>query len=176
MKDKLISPVLKWAGGKRKLLNYLIHLLPNKSGEFNTPFGNYRKPNIINASILRDVSYYLNTAKVFLTALDYSETLKKLTKDSFVYFDPPYDPISGTASFTGYSRSGFSRTDQITLRRACDELTTRGIKFMLSNSATDFIKNQYANYNIIFVKAKRAINCNPLKRGEVDEIIVRNYE
>lgn len=148
----------------------------NNAGEFNAPFGSYRNPNIVNAPTLRAVSSYLNSASVRLTSLDYAEVLRDLPKGTFVYLDPPYDPISDTSSFTGYSRGGFSRDDQIRLRECCDHLHSRGLKFMLSNSATDFIKEQYAAYNITVVRAKRAINSNAAKRGEVDEVVVRNYE
>ena len=148
----------------------------NSSGEFNSPFGNYRNPNIVNAPTLRAVNSYLNTAKLHLTSLDYREVLIGLPKNTFVYLDPPYDPVSDTSSFTGYARGGFSRDDQVRLRECCDDLNSRGLKFMLSNSATDFIKEQYSDYKITIVQAKRTINSNGAKRGEVDEVVVRNYE
>ena len=147
----------------------------NSAGEFNSPFGNYRNPNIINAPTLRAVSSYFNSAAITITAYDYAEVLDALPKSTFVYLDPPYDPVSDTSSFTGYSRGGFSRDEQIRLRECCDELHKKGIKFMLSNSATDFIKEQYADYNITIVQAKRAINSDGAKRGEIDEVVVRNY-
>jgi DNA adenine methylase len=148
----------------------------NNAGEFNSPFGGYRNPNIVNAPTLRAVSSYLNTATVHLTSLDYAEVLQTLPKGTFVYLDPPYDPVSDTSSFTGYSKGGFTRNDQIRLRECCDELHARGLKFMLSNSATDFIREQYADYHISVVQAKRAINSDSTKRGEVNELVVRNYE
>jgi DNA adenine methylase len=148
----------------------------NNAGEFNSPFGNYRNPNIVNAPTLRAVSAYLNAATVHLTSSDYTTVLQALPKGAFVYLDPPYDPVTDTANFTGYSRGGFSKMDQLALRSACDDLNARGIKFMLSNSATDFIKEQYAAYNITVVQAKRAINSDSTKRGEVDEVVVRNYK
>jgi len=148
----------------------------NNSGEFNSPFGDYRNPNIVNAPTLRAVSSYLNTATIHLTSLDYAEILTALPKGTFVYLDPPYDPVSDTSSFTGYSKGGFTHDDQIRLRECCDDLDKRGLKFMLSNSATDFIKEQYADYHITIVQAKRAINSDSTKRGEVDEVVVRNYE
>lgn len=148
----------------------------NNSGEFNSPFGNYRNPNIVNAPTLRAVSSYLNKATIHLTSLDYAEVLRALPKGTFVYLDPPYDPVSDTSSFTGYSKGGFTHDDQIRLRECCDELDKRGLKFMLSNSATDFIKEQYAAYHITIVQAKRAVNSDSTKRGEVDEVVVRNYE
>ncbi|MGN0644062.1 DNA adenine methylase [Gemmiger sp.] len=148
----------------------------NNAGEFNSPFGNYRNPNIVNAPVLRAVSAYFNSADIHMTSTDYAEVLKSVPKGSFVYLDPPYDPVSDTASFTGYSKGGFSRADQTRLRKCCDDLTTRGIKFMLSNSATDFILEQYAAYNVTIVQAKRAVNSVASKRGDVDEVVVRNYE
>ena len=148
----------------------------NNAGEFNTPFGNYQNPNIVNAPTLRAVSAYLNAASVRLTCEDYAKALRALPESAFAYLDPPYDPVSDTASFTGYAKGGFSRDEQIRLRESCDELHRRGIKFMLSNSATDFIKEQYAAYNITIVQAKRAINSDATKRGQVDEVVVRNYE
>lgn len=148
----------------------------NNAGEFNSPFGNYRNPNIVNAPTLRALSSYLNTAIIHLTSLDYKEVLKMLPKDTFIYLDPPYDPVSDTSFFTGYSRGGFTRADQIRLRKCCDDLTAKGLKFMLSNSATDFIKEQYSAYHITVVQAKRVLNSDSTKRGKVDELVVRNYE
>lgn len=150
----------------------------NNAGEFNTPFGNYRNPNIVNAPTLLAVSKYLNSGEITLTACDYSEVLLKLKKNSFVYLDPPYYPISTTSNFTGYVKSGFNRDEQIRLRDCCDELTERGIKFMLSNSDTEFIHEIYSNpfYNITPVKAKRAVNSVASKRGDVDELVIRNYD
>lgn len=148
----------------------------NNAGEFNSPFGYYRNPNIINEPVLRAVSHYLNYADIHLSSTDYAEVLTALKKGVFVYLDPPYDPVSDTANFTGYSRGGFSRSEQIRLRECCDELSRRGIRFMLSNSATGFIREQYSEYNITVVKARRAVNSIGYKRGDVDEVIIRNYE
>ena len=85
------------------------------------------------------------------------------------------DPVSDTASFTGYNKGGFDRNEQIRLKQCCDELTKRGVKFMLSNSATDFIKDLYKDYDITIVKAKRAINADASKRGAIEEVLIRNY-
>jgi DNA adenine methylase len=148
----------------------------NNAGEFNSPFGNYKNPNIVNAPVLRAVSAYFNAAEITFSTVDYAELLQNVRRGTFVYLDPPYDPVSDTSSFTGYSKGGFSKEDQIRLRECCDELNRRGVRFMLSNSATDFIKEQYAAYNITIVQAKRAINSVGSKRGDVDEVVVRNYE
>lgn len=148
----------------------------NNAGEFNSPFGNYKNPNIINAPVLKAVNAYFNTAEIHFSTMDYAEILHSVRKGTFVYLDPPYDPVSDTSSFTGYAKGGFTREDQIRLRECCDELNRRGVRFMLSNSATDFIREQYAAYNITIVQAKRAINSVATKRGDVDEVVVRNYE
>lgn len=148
----------------------------NNAGEFNSPFGSYKNPNIVNAPALRAVNFYFNTANISLTCLDYEKVLNSISKGTFVYLDPPYDPVSDTSSFTGYSKMGFTQEDQVRLRECCDNLTAKGIKFILSNSATNFIKEQYSNYEIITVQAKRAINSVSSRRGEIDEVLVRNYE
>ncbi len=148
----------------------------NNAGEFNSPYGNYKNPNITNAPVLRAVSSYFNSANIKFASTDYQNLINDIPKGAFVYLDPPYDPVSDTSSFTGYSKGGFSHDDQIRLREFCDKLNMKGIKFMLSNSATNFIKEQYSNYEIKIVQAKRAINSIASKRGDVDEVIIRNYE
>jgi len=148
----------------------------NRAGEFNTPFGKYKNPKILDEVTLRAVSHYLNHSKIKLLNEDFEMSLKGIRKGAFVYFDPPYDPISDTASFTGYDKGGFGREEQIRLKKVCDRLNERGIKFLLSNSATDFILDLYKDYSITFVKARRAINSIAEKRGEVYEVLVMNYE
>ncbi len=148
----------------------------NNAGEFNSPFGRYKNPNIVNEPVLRAVSSYLNSNNVQISNKDYDDILKGLDKSSFVYLDPPYHPISESSNFTGYVQGGWNIFDQVRLREACDDLTSRGIKFLLSNSASDFIKDQYSEYNISVVKATRTINSDAEKRGEVDEVLIRNYE
>ena len=147
----------------------------NNAGEFNAPFGNYTNPNIVNAPTLRAVSNYFREAEVDFFNRDYADVLAEVPQGAFVYLDPPYDPVSTTSNFTGYARGGFSRDDQIRLRECCDDLHRRGIKFMLSNSSTDFIQEQYAAYTVTTVQAKRAVNSNAAGRGQVDEVVVRNY-
>lgn len=147
----------------------------NQAGEFNSPFGHYKNPNIVNEPVLRAVSKYFNNNEINFLNEDFSVTLDRLKKGTFVYLDPPYDPVSDTASFTGYNKGGFDKNEQIRLKNCCDELTKKGIKFMLSNSATEFIKSLYKDYKIFIVKAKRAINVDASKRGEIEEVIIRNY-
>lgn len=148
----------------------------NKAGEFNSPFGKYKNPNIVDEVTLRAVSKYFNKADIKILNGDFEASLKGIRKGAFVYLDPPYDPVSNSANFTGYDKGGFNRDEQIRLKKLCDKLYKKGVKFLLSNSATDFIKDLYKDYNIKIVKAKRAINSNGNARGEVDEVLVRNYE
>lgn len=147
----------------------------NSSGYFNTPFGRYKNPNVVNETGLKAVNKYLNENNIEIKCGDYEESLKRIGKNSFVYFDPPYDPISDSSNFTGYTASGFNREEQKRLKKLCDKLDQKGIKFLLSNSNTEFIRNLYAGYDIIIVNANRAINSNGNKRGEVEEVLIKNY-
>lgn len=146
----------------------------NSKGEFNTPFGRYKNPLICDEENIRNVSKYLKTLSIF--NLDFEEFLKQAKDGDFVYLDPPYDIVSKTASFTAYNKAGFNRDEQIRLKEACDKLTSKGVKWMLSNSATPFILDLYKDYNIDIVYAKRCINSKGDKRGNVEEVIIRNYK
>jgi DNA adenine methylase len=148
----------------------------NNAGEFNAPFGRYKNPNIVNEPTLKAVNKFLNNSNVRISSGDYSEILESADENSFVYFDPPYHPISESSNFTGYVQGGWDVFDQIRLREFCDQLNERGIKFLLSNSSAPLIKDQYENYTITTVKANRSINSNGADRGEVDEFLIRNYE
>jgi len=148
----------------------------NNAGEFNSPFGRYKNPNIVNEPTLKAVNKFLNNNNVEINSGDYSEILKQTDKKCFVYLDPPYHPISESSNFTGYVQGGWNIYDQIDLKTACDELHKKGVKFLLSNSSADFIKDLYKDYKITIVKANRAINSNGADRGEVDEVLIRNYE
>ena len=148
----------------------------NRAGEFNSPFGSYKNPNIVNEITLRAVSNYFNKSDIRFENTDFVQALEGIKKGSFVYFDPPYDPISSSASFTGYDKGGFDRAEQQRLKELCDSLNKKGVKFLLSNSSTDFIRDLYKDYRIEIIKAKRAINSKGDSRGEIDEVLVRNYE
>jgi DNA adenine methylase len=148
----------------------------NNAGEFNSPFGRYKNPNIVNEPTLKAVNKFLNSSNIEIKSGDYSEILKQTDKKCFVYLDPPYHPISESSNFTGYVQGGWNIFDQIDLKTACDELNEKGVKFLLSNSSADFIKDLYKDYKITIVKANRAINSNGAERGEVDEVLIRNYE
>jgi DNA adenine methylase len=148
----------------------------NSSGEFNSPFGRYKNPNILNEPILRAVSHYLNENDIQMRNSDYNEILQEADKKSFVYLDPPYHPVSESSNFTGYIQGGWDVNDQIRLREACDQINKRGIKFLQSNSSSEFIKEQYKDYKIFTIKANRSVNSDGKKRGEVEELLIKNYD
>lgn len=148
----------------------------NNSGKFNSPFGKYKNPNIVNESVIKAVSNYLNNAQVEILNVDYEVALRNVSKNAFVYLDPPYHPISKSSNFTGYVRGGWGEKDQLRLRDICNNLNKKGVKFLLSNSSSDFIKEIYDEYNIHTVRASRSINSDSSKRGKVDELLIRNYE
>jgi len=147
----------------------------NSNGEFNTPYGKYKQPNIINEAILFLMNDYFNKCNITFLCKDYKDILNNIKKDTFVYMDPPYDPISNTSNFTGYTKNNFDKEEQIRLKNCCDKLNDKNIKFMLSNSSTDFILDLYSKYKIITIEAKRNINSVPTKRGNVNELIIKNY-
>ncbi len=148
----------------------------NSQGYFNVPFGHYKNPQIVNEIVLRAVHKYLNSNDITIHNVDFEKAVESAKKGDFVYFDPPYDPVSDTSSFTGYSLDGFDKEDQIRLRDLFVELDKRGCKVLLSNSATEFIKNIYKDFRIEIVSANRNINAIASRRGKIDEVLVMNYD
>lgn len=148
----------------------------NSAGQFNAPFGRYKNPTICDADTLRGVHQYFRDNDITFTQGDFAAAVAGAGEGDFVYFDPPYDPVNVTSSFTGYQKGGFDRAEQERLKAVCDDLDARGVKFLLSNSATEFIRELYADFSIDTVAATRAINSVGSRRGKVDEVLVRNYE
>lgn len=162
----------------RTCFNGLFRL--NLKGEFNVPQGSYKNPKILDENNLLRVSALLKNAHI--EKADFKEVEKKVRGNSFVYFDPPYRPISKTSSFTSYSKDCFDDEKQIELSELFHKLNARGVKMMLSNSdpkntdkTDDFFDEVYKNYHIARVPAKRAINSDASKRQAINEIIVTNY-
>lgn len=145
----------------------------NSKGEFNTPFGSYKNPKIVDRENILNCSLVLKQTQI--TNRSFLEIKDKATKGDFVYFDPPYVPVSDTAYFTSYSKDGFGPENQIALRDLCKKLDKNGIMFMASNSHTKFVKDLYSDFRIEVIHANRAINSNPKKRGKTEEVIIRNY-
>ncbi|MCP2730515.1 DNA adenine methylase [Limnofasciculus baicalensis] len=146
----------------------------NSQGQFNVPFGRYKKPNILDEAVLKAVSHYLNNNDITILNGDFEDAVKDAKAGDFIYFDPPYDPVSNTASFTGYDVNGFNQDEQIRLKETVDDLNKRGCQVLLSNADTDFILDLYKDYRIEKVYATRTINSNALKRGKVQEVLVMN--
>ncbi|MEM7434867.1 MAG: DNA adenine methylase [Myxococcota bacterium] len=145
----------------------------NRKGEFNVPVGSYKSPKILDEGRLRAASAALEQAD--LQCAGFEALIESAKPGDFVYFDPPYEPVSTTSSFTSYASGGFSRDDQTRLRDVYRELDRRGCKLMLSNSDVPFIRELYVDFRIDTVAAPRAINCNAGGRGKVSEIVARNY-
>jgi DNA adenine methylase len=145
----------------------------NSKGHFNTPFGRYDTPNFVDEENLRACSAALQGVEILENTFFVTEDLT--TKGDFVYFDPPYMPLSKTANFTGYAKDGFSEEKQTVLRDLCVALDRKGVKFMLSNSDVPFIRKLYKAFNLEKVLASRAINSNGSKRGKISEVLITNY-
>jgi len=147
----------------------------NSKGQFNSPFGYCDNPKIVDTETLNAVNTYLNNNDITTNCGSFEVSLKSAQKDDFVYFDPPYDVPEGAKNFTAYTKGGFNRGDQKHLKSVCDNLTKKGVKFLLSNSATDFILDLYKDYDVNQVLAKRSINSDGSKRGKVKELLIKNY-
>jgi len=149
----------------------------NSQGQFNVPFGKYSNPVIVDEIVIRAVSRYFNEARVEVSNEDFEVALSGAGRGDFVYLDPPYDPLSDTSSFTGYNLNSFGRNEQRRLQSVCDDLTNRGCKLLLSNSATDFIRELYSDasrYTIVEVEANRNINSVGTSRGKISELLIFN--
>jgi DNA adenine methylase len=157
----------------------------NKSGHFNVPMGDYKNPTICNAENLLAVNRILQ--KVNINVGDYRESKEYVDSNTFVYFDPPYRPLSKSSNFTSYSKYDFGDKEQIELSDYFLELHHAGAKLMLSNSDPtntnpddDFFekyyKNRNENFHIHKVSARRNINSKGSKRGEIWELLITNYD
>lgn len=145
----------------------------NSKGEFNVPHGKNNKPNIFDENKLRKVRSLLKNAKII--SGDFSYIIKDAKKGDFIYFDPPYIPISRTSKFTDYTKSGFTEQDQIRLAKVFKTLDNNGCLLMLSNSDSKIIRKLYKDYKIDIVKARRVINSQKNKRGKINELLITNY-
>lgn len=153
----------------------------NKLGKFNVPFGKYKNPTICDSRNLRNLStLFKNT--IFKYG-DYKESESLIDKNTFVYFDPPYRPLSVTSGFTSYTKEDFNDESQKELAKYYNKLNVKNAKLMLSNSNPkntdkndDFFENIYKGFNINEVSAKRMINSNAKGRGEISELLITNYK
>lgn len=145
----------------------------NQSGFFNVPMGRYKRPNICDAELLLKVSEALQG--VGLKVADYSAVLNGAEAGDFVYFDPPYDPVSKTANFTAYGAASFLADEQKALADVFRQLSELECFVLLSNSDTDFIRGLYAQYRIERVLMRRVINSRAGGRGNIFELLVFDF-
>lgn len=151
----------------------------NRKGQFNVPMGAYKKPTICDDENLRNIHEALKN--VTIVCGDYSLSKSFIDKDTFVYLDPPYRPISETSAFTAYNSDVFDDEEQIRLSKFIDEINLSGAKIVLSNSdpknvneEDNFFDDLYKNYKINRVEASRAINSKGDKRGKINELLICN--
>ena len=146
----------------------------NASGRFNVPFGKYKNPRILDPDALLAASQAL--AGVEVVSRDFSEVTRGLGRGDFVYLDPPYVPVSRTASFTAYAKDGFSPSDQARLASELHALKGRGVKAMLSNADTPVTRRLYDRLACHVVRAPRSISCDGATRGDAGELVVTTWE
>lgn len=153
----------------------------NKDGKFNVPCGKYKNPTVCDASNLRNLSKLIQN--VVFEYGDYTKSEKYVNDNTFVYFDPPYRPLSVTSGFTSYTKEDFNDDNQKELAKYYNRLNLKNAKLMLSNSNPknvnendNFFENIYNGFYINEVSAKRMINSNAKGRGEISELLITNYE
>jgi DNA adenine methylase len=145
----------------------------NKKGHFNVPIGSYRNPSVFSRGNLEAVSQRLRASEI--SCQPFNLVLDRASEGDFVYFDPPYDPISKTSNFVAFSKNGFGDEDQAKLAEVFQKLHKRGCQVMLSNSNTPLIRRLYKHFRFDRVRARRSINSKASRRGTVEELVVRNY-
>ena len=152
----------------------------NKKGLFNVPMGSYKNPLICDENNLRAVSEKLKN--VSIVCADYKESMSFIDEKTFVYFDPPYRPLTNTASFTSYTENVFDDEKQIELAKFVDNIHKKGAKILVSNSdpknislEDNFFDEIYSVYNIQRVEANRMINCQAESRGKIKELLISNF-
>jgi DNA adenine methylase len=145
----------------------------NSEGKFNVPFGKYKNPSLYDKANILAASEALRDKK--LRTADYRKACEEAHRGDFIYLDPPYQPLSKTASFTSYTKEAFSEKEQEDLAAVFRKLDRCGCRVMLSNSSTPFIRSLYEGYHIEPMRATRAINCKPSGRKAIEELLIMNY-
>ena len=145
----------------------------NRKAEFNVPFGRYKNPLICDSANLKAVSAALQNVEIVCG--DFGKCLEFAKKGDFIYFDPPYQPLSKTSSFTSYTSNSFGEDEQRRLSEVFKKLDRRGCKVMLSNSHTKLVESLYEGFRLETVFAKRAINSKASGRGPINEYVILNY-
>ncbi|HEW0409619.1 TPA: DNA adenine methylase [Streptococcus pneumoniae] len=148
----------------------------NSKNQFNVPYGRYKNPKIVDEELISAISVYINNNQLEIKVGDFEKAIVDVRTGDFVYFDPPYIPLSETSAFTSYTHEGFSFTDQVRLRDAFKRLSDTGAYVMLSNSSSALVEELYKDFNIHYVEATRTNGAKSSSRGKISEIIVTNYE
>ncbi|HGR4180388.1 TPA: DNA adenine methylase [Streptococcus pneumoniae] len=148
----------------------------NSKNQFNVPYGRYKNPKIVDEELISAISVYINNNQLEIKVGDFEKAIVDVRTGDFVYFDPPYIPLSETSAFTSYTHEGFSFADQVRLRDAFKRLSDTGAYVMLSNSSSALVEELYKDFNIHYVEATRTNGAKSLSRGKISEIIVTNYE
>lgn len=146
----------------------------NRSGGFNVPKGDYEDPPIVDPDNLRRASRALHKARLLVN--EYDATTAHAEEGDFAYFDPPYDPVSKTSSFTAYTKNAFGKDQQKRLADHARALRDKGVQVMLSNNDTPYVRSLYSDFVVDTVKCGRSINSKGDKRGKVDEVIITSYK
>ena len=149
----------------------------NSKGKFNVPLGRYTNPNIVNRENLTTVSKFLQSDKIKISCRDFESILKDSKKGDFVYFDPPYQPVSDTANFTSYTHRDFTEDDLQRLADLANQLNSKGSHVLLSNSNTKIVKKIFSSkkWKVKEIAVNRAINSNSQKRTGHKEVLIKNY-
>ncbi|HET4531886.1 TPA: DNA adenine methylase [Streptococcus pneumoniae] len=148
----------------------------NSKNQFNVPYGRYKNPKIVDEELISAISVYINNNQLEIKVGDFEKAIVDVRTGDFVYFDPPYIPLSETSAFTSYTHEGFSFADQVRLRAAFKRLSDTGAYVMLSNSSSALVEELYKDFNIHYVEATRTNGAKSSSRGKISEIIVTNYE
>ncbi|CEV83085.1 modification methylase [Streptococcus pneumoniae] len=148
----------------------------NSKNQFNVPYGRYKNPKIVDEELISAISVYLNNNQLEIKVGDFEKAIVDVRLEDFVYFDPPYIPLSETSAFTSYTHEGFSFADQVRLRDVFKRLSDTGAYVMLSNSSSALAEELYKDFNIHYVEATRTNGAKSSSRGKISEIIVTNYE
>lgn len=148
----------------------------NSKNQFNVPYGRYKNPKIVDEELISAISVYINNNQLEIKVGDFEKAIVDVRTGDFVYFDPPYIPLSETSAFTSYTHEGFSFADQVRLRDAFKRLSDTGSYVMLSNSSSALVEELYKDFNIHYVEATRTNGAKSSSRGKISEIIVTNYE
>ena len=149
----------------------------NSKGKFNVPLGRYTNPNIVNRENLTTVSKFLQSDKIKISCRDFESILNDAKKGDFVYFDPPYQPVSDTANFTSYTHRDFTEDDLQRLADLANQLNSKGSHVLLSNSNTKIVKKIFSSkkWKVKEIAVNRAINSNSQKRTGHKEVLIKNY-